>query len=73
MLVESCWEVFVLNIGRGREPLGRFSSNTWDVGYGTTVFFCHFCGLFQNRAVASASYVLRVRFAAAERSAKTAY
>ncbi len=30
------------------------------------------CGLFQNRGVASASYVLRVRAAAAERAAKRA-
>ena len=31
------------------------------------------CGLFQKREVASVSYVLRVRFAATERSAKTAH
>ncbi len=31
----------------------------------------HTCELFQNRGVASVSYVLRVRFAATERSAIT--
>ncbi len=32
----------------------------------------HICGHFQKRGVASVTYVLRVRFAATERVAKTA-
>ncbi len=36
--------------------------------------FCQVnCGLFNNWEVASASYVLRVRFVAVEHAAKTAY
>ncbi len=35
-------------------------------------YMLHICGLFQNVGVASTSYVLRVRFAATERVAKTA-
>ncbi len=57
------WAVWILNALKITSEIPQISD------FRNTFYFV--CGPFQNRGVACASYVLRVRFAATERSAKT--